>query len=216
MSISNNPEGAILTSPLNFLIEGQVYEVLLVTKGNVAPIGVVRDGQKLRFRLFGGRSAEEIQRHPHVSVQFTNDAGLIVRLALNLPSEKELEFSGYGKYRWIKGLPGVYGDVEWELKEHSDEIGTGVVLEGAVTPRGEINGALPPRPMSRADCALIEIAVDFTRLRVAKGPKVRELYSRMLDNYCLYERLGGRDPVAKKIMEWASELGLSEELQEIE
>ncbi|MCD6524712.1 MAG: hypothetical protein J7K48_06970 [Thermococcus sp.] len=70
--------------------------------------------------------------------------------------------------------------------------------------------------MSRADCALIEMAVDFTGLRVAKGPKVKELYSRMLDNYRLYERLEGRDPVAKKIMEWASELGLSEELQEIE
>nr|WP_245608284.1 hypothetical protein [Thermococcus guaymasensis] len=42
------------------------------------------------------------------------------------------------------------------------------------------------------------MAVDFTGLRIAKGPKVKELYSRMLDNYRLYERLEGRDPVAKK------------------
>ncbi|AEO13947.1 DUF447 domain-containing protein [Thermococcus sp. AM4] len=204
-----------MPSLLNFLIEGQVYEVLLVTRGNVAPIGIVRKGPGLHFRLFGGRSAEEIREHPHVSIQFTNDAGLIVRLALNVPPAEKLEFVESGKYRWIKGLPGLYGDVEWEMREHSDEIGTAMVLEGVITPLGEIEGSLPPRPMSRADCALIEMAVDFTRLRAAKGKKARELHTRMLASYRLYRRLGGRDWIAKKMVEWASELGLSEELKEI-
>ncbi|ACS33587.1 DUF447 domain-containing protein [Thermococcus gammatolerans] len=203
-------------SLLKFLLEGQVYEVLLVTRNNVAPVGVVRKGSKLHFRLFGGKSAEEIKEHPHVSIQFTNDAGLIVRLALNIPPEEELGFVEAGKYRWVKGLPGLYGDVEWETKEHSDEIGTTSVLDATMTPVGEIEGSLSPRPMSRADCALIEMAVDFTRLGVARGKKALELYRRMLRNYRLYGRLGGRDPIAKKMVEWASELGLSKELEEIE
>lgn len=201
---------------LHSLSEGQVYEVLLVTRGNVAPIGIVRRGKSLAFKLFGEKSVEEIIEHPYVSVQATNSAGLIVRLALNLPPEEKLEFEERGEYRWIKGLPGVYGDVKWKMREHSDELGTTQIFEAVLHPRGEIKVFLPPRPLSRADCLLIELAVDFTRLRIARGKTAEKLYRRMLSNYRLYRHLGGEDPLAEKIMEWASELGLTKELEEVE
>ncbi|WP_338064598.1 DUF447 domain-containing protein [Thermococcus indicus] len=86
---------------LEFLNEGQVYEVLLVTRSNAAPVGVVKRGNRLFFKLFGGKSAGELREHPYASLQVTNDVELIVKLALNL--QMELEFED-------RGRTGGYGD----------------------------------------------------------------------------------------------------------
>lgn len=207
-----------MPSFLDFLSEGQVYEMLLVTRSNIAPVGVVRKGEKLFFKLFGGRSAEELEKHPYASLQSANDAGFIVRLALNLPLQKKLEIQEKGNFRWIQGLPGVYGKVEREWTIHKDELGEARVLKCSLTVLGEIEGFLPPRPFSRADCTLIEMAVDFTRLRVAllQNPQVAErLCRRIRENYSLYTHLGGRDEIGRKIAEEASELCLSKEFKEV-
>jgi len=172
--------------------EGKVYEVLLVTRSNVTPVGVVRKGEKLRFKLFPGRSFREILETGRASVQLTNDAELLVRAALNLPVE--MEFVERGGRRWIEGLPGLYGRVEWRVERWKDELGETEVLLCELIPEGEIEGTLPLKPFSRADCLLVEMAVLFTRY-LLKPKKL--LGRRILEMYSLYRHLGGRSPTAE-------------------
>lgn len=196
---------------LEFFNEGQVYEVLLITRSNVAPVGVVRAGRVLSFRLFGGRSAGELGEYPYASIQITNDAELLVKLALNF--ETHLEFEGDGRYRWIRGLPGVYGEVKSREKEYVDEIGKTKILECSLEPKGFIEGNLPPRPLSRADFHLIEMAVHLTRLLPAveggKEEVVERLYDEVISNYRMYKRFGGRSEVADRMVKMAK-AGLGE------
>ncbi|NJF24389.1 DUF447 family protein [Thermococcus sp. Bubb.Bath] len=194
--------------------------MLLVTRTNVTPVGVVKREKALSFKLFGGRSAEELVKWPHAALQATNDVGLIVRLALNIPLDSELPFEESGPYRWIKGLPGVYGDVGCTRKAHSDSLGTTEILSCSLFPKADIPGLLPPRPFSRADCALVEMAIDFTRLGIAVNSppdEAKRLFSKIKKNYALFSRLGGKDKMGRKIMERAleiaSKLGLTEELE---
>ncbi|WP_297465828.1 DUF447 domain-containing protein [Thermococcus sp.] len=192
---------------LDFFNEGQVYEVLLVTESNAAPIGVVRRGGRLFFKLFGGRSAEDIRSNPVVSVQVTNDVELIVRLALNLDVELEFEES---PHRRIRHLPGLYGRVEFREERHEDELGPTTVLRCSLIPEGELPGYLPPRPVSRADNHLLEMAVNVTRLPVAvRGGKrkvAERLYRRILEDYETYRRLGGRSKTAEEILKLAGNI----------
>ncbi|NJE29495.1 DUF447 family protein [Thermococcus sp. 18S1] len=194
---------------LEFLNEGQVYEVLLVTRSNATPVGVVRRGNKLFFKLFGGKSASELREHPYASVQMTNDVELIVKLALNLPVE--LEFENMGVHRWIRGLPGVYGPVMLAEEVYEDHLGKTSVLKCSLEPEGTIDGRLPPKPLSRADWYLLEMAVDFTRLGVArrngKMEAARKLRGRILHNYSSYLRFGGSSELAEIIMAALDENG---------
>ncbi|ASJ04883.1 DUF447 domain-containing protein [Thermococcus barossii] len=193
---------------LELFREGQVYEVLLVTKSNVTPVGVVRRGNLLFFKLFGGKSAEELKGHPYASIQITNDAELLVRLGLNLPVS--LEFEESGGFRWIRGLPGFYGRVDAREELYEDELGETTILACSLAPEGEIRGNLPNRPLSRVDCVLIEMAVDLTRLPVAiekgKDEVARRLGKRIEENYTLYRRFGGSSEIAERIVEWAGEI----------
>lgn len=43
---------------LELMREGQVYELLLVSKSNVTPVGVVRRGATLHFKLFLEKALE--------------------------------------------------------------------------------------------------------------------------------------------------------------
>ncbi|WP_456422080.1 DUF447 domain-containing protein [Thermococcus sp.] len=180
--------------------EGKIYEVLLVTRSNVTPVGVIRNGKRLTFKLFPGRSFEEIQLTGSASIQLTNDPELLVRTALNLPVE--LEFEETEGHRWIKGLPGVYGRVEWKLETWRDELGETEVLLCELIPEGEIEGFLPLRPFSRADCVLVEMAVLFTRYLVRPEERTK---SKVLELYELYRHLGGTSRTAEYMalhLEW--------------
>ncbi len=181
---------------LDSMEEGKVYEVLLVTASNVTPIGVVRERDVLRFKLFPGRSFRDILRRPLASIQITNDVELIVRAALNLPLD--LKFDGEGSFRWIAGLPGYYGKVDYELSVWKDELGESEVLLGRFAPSGRIEGSLRQLPLSRADFTLLEMAVHFTRFTVSRDPK---LLRRMKLLYREYRKLGGHSEVAEYIME---------------
>ncbi len=181
---------------LDLMEEGKVYEVLLVTSSNVTPVGVVRRGETLRFKLFPGRSFRDIMGVPRASVQITNDVELIVKAALNLPLD--LKFCGEGDFRWIKGLPGYYGEVNYEISVWEDELGGSDVLLGVFIPSGRIKGSLTPIPLSRADFRLLEMAVHFTRFAVSRDPG---LFKRIREMYLEYQRLGGHSKVAEYIME---------------
>ncbi|ASJ09536.1 hypothetical protein A3L11_09950 [Thermococcus siculi] len=193
---------------LELLNEGQVYEVLLVTRSNVTPVGVVRKGNRLFFKLFGGRSAEEIRGYPRASVQVTNDVELLVKLALNF--EAELEFEGEGGHRWIRGLPGVYGMVEFREELLEDELGPAKVLKCSLTPEGEIEGKLPPKPISRADNYLLEMAVNLTRLLVAvrngRRAEAERLHREVLSNHGMYKKFGGSSELAGRMLKMAGDI----------
>ncbi|AJC72499.1 hypothetical protein X802_10305 [Thermococcus guaymasensis DSM 11113] len=176
--------------------EGKVYEVLLVTESNVTPVGVVREGEKLRFKLFPGKSFREVLETGRASIQLTNDPELLVRTALNLPIT--LGFVEKNGYRWIEGLPGLYGRVERRVERWRDSLGETEVLLCELTPEGEIDGELPLRPFSRADCILVEMAVLFTRYRVKSEESLKE---EILKMYSLYTYLGGTSPTARHIVE---------------
>ena len=181
---------------LSYFDEGKVYEVLLITESNVTPVGVVREGEKLRFKLFPGKSFREVLETGKASIQITNDPELLVRTALNLPVT--LEFVEKNGYRWIEGLPGLYGRVERRVERWRDSLGETEVLLCELTPEGEIDGELPLRPFSRADCILVEMAVLFTRYRVKSEESLKE---EILKMYSLYTYLGGTSPTARHIVE---------------
>ena len=190
---------------LKLFNEDQVYEVLLVTRSNVTPVGVVRRGERLSFKLFGGKSAEEIKGHPKASIQVTNDVELMVKLALNF--ETWLEFEEHGDYRWVKNLPGVYGEVEFREEHHEDELGSATILKCILFPEGEIEGTLPPRPISRADNYLLEMGVNLTRLLVAvkngKDKVAKALYEQLVWDYKMYKKFGGGSEIAEKMLNLA-------------
>ncbi len=188
--------------------EGKVYEVVLVTRGNAATIGVSRRGEVLTFRLFGGKSHEEIKEHPFVSIQITNDVELLVKLALNIPAR--LEFIEREKWRFIRGLPGFFGRVEFHENVLEDELGRNRVLECTFIPEGEIEGKMPLKAQSRADCALLEMAVHFTRLPLAiklgNSKLIDALQSKIEECYRLYKHLGGKNELAEFMMGRTEEL----------
>jgi len=173
---------------------GRVYEVLLVTRSNVTPVGVIREGERLKFKLFPGKAFRELLETGRASIQLTNDPELLVKTALNLAVELEFVEKNH---RWIKGLPGLYGRVEWKIERWKDELGETEVLLCEFVPEGEIEGTLPIRPFSRADCALIEMGVLITRHLVKPDDKVRE---RIRELHSLYLRLGGDRELGKTLL----------------
>ncbi len=176
---------------LDVFEEKKVYEVLLVTRSNITPAGVVRDGKKLRFKLFPGKSFREVLETGKASIQLTNDPELLVRTALNLPLK--LEFEEQNGHRWIRGLPGVYGNVTSKVEHWEDNLGETEVLICELVPEGKIEGMPPLRPFSRADCVLVEMAVLFTRYLVNPREDLRE---KILELYSVYRHLGGMSPVS--------------------
>ncbi|ASJ11053.1 hypothetical protein A3L12_06940 [Thermococcus sp. P6] len=193
---------------LEFFNEGQVYEVILVTRSNATPVGVVRRGRKFFFRLFGGKSAEELREWPQATIQITGDVELLVKLALNM--DVALEFEGREGYRWIRNLPGFYGRVEVEEEEHEDELGKARTLLCFMEPLGYIPGKPAPRPLSRADFHLLEMAIHLTRLPVAlrngRGDVAKDLYEGVMLNYRAYKRFGGSSAIARRMAQEAEKM----------
>ncbi|AIF69504.1 hypothetical protein PAP_05505 [Palaeococcus pacificus DY20341] len=189
---------------LEMFEEGKVYEVLLLTKSNLTPVGVVRRGDKLYFKLFGGKSAREIKEHPYAVIQITQDVELLVKSALNFPVEVEFEMAKKIPLKRVKGLPAIEGRVEWSEEEWSDELGCVRVLKCSLTPIYQELFPLPIRPLSRADYALLEMAVYLTRLFVAtrknKVELARNIYGEIWKRYQQYRRFGGKNELAEKII----------------
>ncbi len=181
---------------LESLREGQVYELLLISRSNVTPVGVVRRGSYLHFKLFHGRSFSDLLNDPRVSIQMTNSAELLVGTALNL--DVELAFESNGSQRWIRGLPGWAGIAECRKRKWEDGLGATTVLECRFTPLREIPGQLEPVPFSRADCILVEMAVLFTRYRVKPSAESKR---KILELWDLYRHLGGSSQIAKYMVE---------------
>jgi hypothetical protein len=181
---------------LELMREGQVYELLLVSKSNVTPVGVVRVGDRLRFKLFPGRSFRDLLEDSRVAVQITHDVELLVRTALNL--DVEMSFESSRGYRWIPGLPGWLGEVQCKRGVWEDGLGTTEVLRCEFYPEKELVGDLRPVPFSRADCILVEMAVLFTRYLVRSSPESKK---KILELYWLYRHLGGGSPSADYIIE---------------
>ncbi|MBP1910778.1 DUF447 domain-containing protein [Thermococcus stetteri] len=181
---------------LESMREGQVYELILVSKSNVTPIGVVRMRETLHFKLFPGRSFRDLLEHNRVALQMTWDAELLVKTALNL--DVKLSFESDGQYRWISGLPGWLGEARCRRDVWADKLGTTEVLKCEFLPEKEIAGDVRPTPFSRADCILVEMAVLFTRHLVRPTSELRD---KILDLYSLYRHLGGSSEAAEYIVE---------------
>ncbi|WP_048151796.1 DUF447 domain-containing protein [Palaeococcus ferrophilus] len=188
---------------IDLFTEGQVYEVLLVTRSNVTPVGVVREGEMFRFKLFGGKSAAELRELSYAVLHVTNDVELLVKTALNMEVGFEFEDAETVPIKRIRGLPSIEGRVEWVEREWEDELGKTAVLECAFTPLHVEAKTLPPRPLSRADYALLEMAVELTRLLAALKTDNAELIERyrqrVEDNYRRYRRFGGRSPLVEEM-----------------
>ncbi|ASJ03354.1 hypothetical protein A3L09_08840 [Thermococcus profundus] len=180
---------------LELLKEGQVYELLLVSKSNVTPVGVVRKGETLHFKLFPGKSFKDLLENNRTAIQITWDAELLVRTALNL--SVSISFESSGGHRWISSLPGWLGKVECRREVWKDEIGTAEVLRCEFFPERRLPGELTRVPFSRADCVLVEMAVLFTRYIVRPSPEQR---NKILDLYSLYRHLGGTSDTAEYIV----------------
>lgn len=192
---------------LDLFEEGKVYEVLLITKSNLTPIGVVRKGDHLYFKLFGGKSFQEIKEHSFGVIHITQDVELLVKAALNVPVELEFEDARKIPLKKIKNLSWIEGRIEFEESEIEDELGKSKVLKCKFIPL--YGGIIPSiaKPVSRADYILLEMAINLTRLFVAsernRAEVAQEIYSKILHGYRKYRRLGGKSEIAEKIMESA-------------
>lgn len=188
--------------------EGKVYEVLLATKSNITPVGVVRKDDRLNFRLFEGKSANDIRNHPYGVIHITWDVELLVKAALNLPVEVEFEDAKSIPVKKIKGLPSIEGRVEFLEREIKDKLGKAHVLECSLVPTYKNMRPMLFPPISRADFYLLEMGIHLTRLYVAtRSLNVREsqkLYSKIWQSYQLYKKLGGESELAEKIMGFAT------------
>jgi hypothetical protein len=185
--------------------EGKVYEVLLVTKSNVTPIGVVRKGNKFHFKLFGGKSFQEIKNSPFAVLHVIQDVELLIKAALNMELNIEFEDAKTVPIKRIKGMPAtIEGKVEWKEEQWKDELGETKVLSCVLTPTYQEMSLIPIKPLSRADYALLEMGVLLTRLFVAtrknKVDLARKIYSKIWENYQLYKHLGGKSELAEKII----------------
>ncbi|EHR77657.1 hypothetical protein OCC_09531 [Thermococcus litoralis DSM 5473] len=192
---------------MEILKEGKVYEVLLTTKSNITPVGITRKGNRLNFRLFEGKSANDIKEHPYGVLHITWDVELLVKAALNLPVEVEFENAKSIPIKKIKGLPSIEGRIEFVEREIEDELGKARVLECSLVPTYEDIHPLFFPPLSRADFYLLEMGIHLTRLYVAtRSLNVKEaqkLYSKIWEGYRLYKKLGGESELAEKIMGFA-------------
>ncbi|USS40028.1 DUF447 family protein [Thermococcus aggregans] len=188
--------------------EGKVYEVLLATKSNITPVGVIRRGNKLNFKLFEGKSAKDIRNTPYAVIHITWDVELLVKAALNLPVEVEFEEAKSVPIKKIKDLPSIEGRVEFLERDIKDELGRAHMLECSLIPTYEDIHPMVFPPLSRADFHLLEMGIHITRLYVAtRSLNVREsqkLYSKIWESYRLYKKLGGRSELAEKIMGFAT------------
>ncbi|WP_461866666.1 DUF447 domain-containing protein [Thermococcus sp.] len=181
---------------------GKVYEAILITRDNATPVGVVRNNQGLSFKLFEGKSFVDIMEFPFASIQITNDVELLIRLALNMPAK--LKFYKLKKWRFIEDLPGVYGRVKFNKRTWNDEFGESIILDCLLIPEGNIKGSLPLKPLSRADYALLEMAIHFTRIPLAvkmhNDKMIKTLHSKIHEEYALYKHLGGKSELAEFMM----------------
>ncbi|AHF80625.1 DUF447 domain-containing protein [Thermococcus paralvinellae] len=189
---------------LDLFEEDKVYEVLLITKSNITPIGVVRKGNYFYFKLFEGKSFQEIKEYPFGIVHITQDVELLVKAALNLPINLEFEDAKKIPLRKIKKLSWIEGKIEFKESEIEDELGKSKVLKCKFIPLyGEIISSIV-KPISRADYILLEMAVQLTRLFVAtrrhKVEVAQKLYSKIWQKYQEYKRLSGKSQLAEKIM----------------
>jgi len=175
-------------------MENKVYEVVLVTRSNITPVGVVKKGDSYVFKLFPGKSFNDLTVDNRAVLQFTNDTELLVKLALNWKVELNIvEESGW---RWIEGLPGIKGYVKGKREILRDSFGVSEVLKCSLTPLSSIDGILQPKPVSRADCILLEIGVLYTRFRLYEDSRIAKRLREYLD---LYFRLGGCSEIAHYI-----------------
>ncbi|WP_324736287.1 DUF447 domain-containing protein [Thermococcus sp. SY098] len=189
---------------LGLFEEGKTYEVLLVTKSNVTPIGVVRRGDSLYFKLFEGKSFQEIKEHPFGVIHITQDVELLIKAALNIPINVEFENTKVIPLKRIKNLSWVEGRIEFKEDEIEDELGKSKVLKCKFIPLyGETIPAIT-KPLSRADFVLLEMTVHLTRLFIAtrrhKVDAAQRLYSKIWQGYQEYKRLGGKSEFAEKII----------------
>ena len=183
--------------------EGQVYELLLVTASNVTPVGVVRRDNEFHFRLFGGKSATELRIIPYAVLHVTNDVELLVRAGLNMKVNLRFEAAKAVPIKRISGLPAIEGRVEHVEREWEDELGKTTVLECSMEPLHVEARGLPPKPLSRADYALLEMGVELTRLLAAlktNNEGLIEKYRRRVEeNYLRYRRFGGNSALAEEM-----------------
>jgi len=188
--------------------EGKVCELLLVTKSNVTPVGIVKKGNKFHFKLFEGKSAKDIREHPYGVLHITWDVDILVRTALNLPCELEWEDSKTIPLKKIKNLPNIEGKIEFQEDLIKDSLGEARILRCSLTPsRIEVFPVSNP-PLSRADFYLLEMAINLTRLYVATRKlnvkEAQNIYSKIWVEYRTYKRLGGKNKLAEKIMGFAT------------
>ncbi|WP_042700222.1 DUF447 domain-containing protein [Thermococcus sp. PK] len=193
---------------MEILKEGKIYEVLLVTKSNITPVGVTRKNKRLNFKLFEGKSARDIKEYPYGAIHITWDVELLVKTALNLPVEVEFEDAKSVPIRKIKGLPSIEGRIKFSEKEIEDKLGKARILECSLIPTYEDIHPLFLPPPSRVDFYLLEMAIHLTRLYVTTRSlnvgESQKLYSKIWESYRLYKKLGGNSELAEKIMGFAT------------
>ncbi|AEH24738.1 DUF447 domain-containing protein [Pyrococcus yayanosii] len=182
--------------------EGKVYELLLVTKTNVTPVGVVRRGNILHFKLFEGRSFEDLKAWPYAVLHVVDDVELLVKAAFNFSLSLEFVPAEKVPLQRIEGFSWIEGSVKCLEGLIEDSLGSSQVLRCTFAPVHVGIIARPPRPLSRADCYLLELAVLASRILVARKRGIDS--SKMLDKarelFGEYERLGGRSETAREIM----------------
>ncbi|AEC52821.1 hypothetical protein PNA2_1908 [Pyrococcus sp. NA2] len=181
--------------------EGKVYECLLVTRLNITPIGVIREGRYLKFKIFEGKSFEDLEIDNSAIIQVVDDPELLVAIAFNIFPKLELEKAKVLSIKKIKGYPWIEGKVECKEIKVVDELGESRAKLCRFIPLYIGTVKKIPRPISRADNILLELGVLGTRILVARkrGLNVNNLVRKAKELYETYLKLGGKSEIGEEI-----------------
>ncbi len=156
------------------LLQEGINEVIVTTRYNAAPVGIINRKGRLTMVLFHGSHTEEnVRRDGWVVANFIFDPLIYVKTAFEDLPEDEIHFveenvSGLTIHR-LKGVEA------WGAYRCTVERSTNEALIVSLTPVYEEITGLRLHPVNRGFASVIEATVHATRYVRNKDPRLREL-----------------------------------------
>ncbi|AFK22830.1 hypothetical protein Py04_1256 [Pyrococcus sp. ST04] len=168
----------------------------------MTPVGITRIGKFLYFKIFQGKSFDDLKKDNSVVIQIIDDPEILVALAFNFPISLKLEKCEKLELNRVAGYPWVEGHADCKVISVKDSLGESLARKCKVSPIYVGITQKTPRPISRADNYLIELGVIGSRALYALKknlPIGTRLFKEVEKLYWEYRRLGGKSKIAEEI-----------------
>ncbi len=181
------------------LVTEGITEIIAVTKGNAAPIGIIqRPNQKPMLILFKGSKTEaNIRRYGWITANFVSDAYLYPYYAFSDVDSADLAQDGEFQYlktadAYIRYAAMVMHETDQTYLVELTPVGEEVILHPGI------------RPVNRGFDAVIDASVHATRYVMTRAPDLAE---RIFHDLSLIQKCGGpREQAAAELLTTVCEL----------